>query len=219
MKRLDLTNNKSFGLSATIASGLIVSLLVFLFVPLLQMYEPEIVDLHVLDEVVEATLPPPPEQEEMPELEPEEARPPELNTPPPPKPTLEQLEVNLNPGLGDDFTIGVGLDLGFETESAEQLMDLFGFSDLDETPRIVRERSIVYPRNYRAIRGVANAKLLITVASDGSVQVDKVLECTHQELALAIVKMANGTRFSNPLKDGKPVRASYEWPLIVPLGR
>ena len=46
-------------------------------------------------------------------------------------PTLEQMELILNPGTGADLSLELGLDLNFQTESADQLIDLFGFDQLD----------------------------------------------------------------------------------------
>lgn len=220
MTRLYQKSNNSLSTGAALGFGLFAALSLFLLVPITQLFEPELNRVNVIEAVEVAPLPPPP----VPEMEPpsppeaEKAAPPKLQSKPP-RPTLEQLEVSLNPGLGGDLTIGVGLDLNFQIESAEQMIDLFGFDELDAMPRIIRERGIIYPRNYRASRGVAHAKLLITVDSDGSVRVDAVLQSTHPELNAAMIAMAKGTRFSNPLKNGQPVRATYEWPLIIPLGR
>ncbi|MFQ3225043.1 MAG: hypothetical protein ACI8Z5_001298 [Lentimonas sp.] len=75
-----------------------------------------------IDELVVAISPPPP---------------PPNDPPPPPLPSLEQLEVSLNPGAGGDLTIGTGFEINFETESAEQLMSRYGFDDLDEVPRVM----------------------------------------------------------------------------------
>jgi hypothetical protein len=203
-----------------LACGLAVALLIFLLVPLTQMFRPELRSADSINPLLAVNLPPPPPPPEdvPPPPESQEEPPPELKTPPP-MPTLEQLEVGLNPGVGGDFTIGVGLDLNFQTESAEQMMDIFGFDELDQFPYVVSERSIIYPRGFRPSPGVGKAKLLITVDMEGRVQVDEVLQCSHRELIPAILVMAAGTRFSVPLKDGKPVRATYEWPLIIPLGR
>lgn len=205
---------------ASLACGLGVGLFIFLLVPLTQIFRSNQQSADTIDEVVVARLPPPPPPEDLPPPPPEAEQepPPELKTPPP-LPNLEQLEISLNPGTGGDFTISVGLDLDFQTESAEQMMDLFGFEELDQYPQIVRERGIIYPRGFRPSRGVAQAKLLITVDTEGRVHVDEVLECSHRELIPAILAMAKGTRFSKPLKNGQPVRATYEWPLIIPLGR
>ena len=134
-------------------------------------------------------------------------------------PTLDQLEVSLHPGTGGGFQIGTGLGLEFTTESAEQLIDIFDFSELDEIPRLMREGRFRYPT--RAPRGTGNAsvRLLVFIDERGRVTVEEVLEYTHREFIEPVRTMAESSRFSVPLRGGEPVRSKYEWVIQVPLER
>jgi TonB family protein len=133
-------------------------------------------------------------------------------------PTLEQLEVSLNPGTGDlSLGTGLGVNLDFSTESTSQLEEIFGFGDLDEMPHLVREGRFRYPPNSPRGRGEAFVRLLIYVETDGRISVQKVIDYSHKEFIEAATRMAEGSRFSPPMRKGQAVRSSYEWPIRIPL--
>ena len=133
-------------------------------------------------------------------------------------PTLEQLEVSLNPGTGDlSIGAGLGMTVDFSTESVDQLEQLFGFGELDEIPRLVREGRFRYPPNSPRGRGEAFVRLLVYVEKDGRVSVQKVVDYSHREFIDAAKRMAEGSRFSTPTRNGQAVRSKYEWPIRIPL--
>lgn len=203
------------GLSLLYGGG--VALLILMLVPLTQILRPvkgESVEIHQLE--VAPPPPPPPPEEPPPPPEPEEAPPPELEVPRP-KPTLEQLEVSLNPGIGGDIGIDLAIDLDISTESAEQLEKLFGFGELDDIPQLVREGRFRYPPNAPSGRGEAFVRLLVYVEKDGRISVQKVIDYSHREFIEAARHMANGSRFSPPMRKGQAVRSQYEWPIRIPL--
>lgn len=103
-----------------------VALFIFLLVPLTQMFESPSREGSVLGAVEVSIAPPPPV-----------SPPPELHRLPS-MPTLEQMELVLNPGTAADLSLELGLDLNFQTESADQLIDLFGFDQLDQVPSVTR---------------------------------------------------------------------------------
>lgn len=196
----------------SIVLGVIVALLIFLLIPLTQMGEVSPKATDTLEELAAAVLPPPPPPSDPPPPppEPEEETPPELDTKPP-MPTLEQMELSLNPGTGGDLSLGLGVDLNFQTESAEQMMDLFGFDELDEIPHVIRRGRDNYPQKlYR--RGVEGyVELLIFIDPSGRVEVREVLGYSHREFIAPAKSGAASTRFSPPMRNGQPVRAQYSW--------
>ncbi|MDB4345903.1 energy transducer TonB [bacterium] len=203
------------GLSLLYGAG--VALLILLLVPLTQVLRPvkgQPVEIYKL-EVVPPPPPPPPE-ELPPPPEAEEEEPPELEVPRP-KPTLEQLEVSLNPGIGGDVGIDLAINLDLATESAEQLEELFDFGELDDIPRLVREGRFRYPPNSPRGRGEAFVRLLVYVEKDGRISVQKVIDYSHREFIQAAINMAEGSRFSSPMRKGQAVRSQYEWPIRIPL--
>ena len=208
------------GRKLSLLLGSAVAFGILLLVPLTQVFQPKPSRVEAIEAVDQALPPPPPPIDEPPPPppEPEEAPPPELETPPP-MPTLEQLEVSLNPGTGGDLSIGSGLGIDLTTgmESVEQLEQLFGFGELDEVPRLVREGRFRYPPNAPKGRGEAFVRLLVYVEKDGRIQVQEVVDYSHREFVAAATRMAEGSRFSPPLRNGEAVRSQYEWPIRIPL--
>lgn len=212
------TSNRGYprrSLSILYGSG--VALLVLLLVPLTQILRP-VKDKPVEIQKIEVAPPPPPPplEDPPPPPEPEDEPPPELELPRP-KPSLEQLEISLNPGTGGAAGIDLGIDFDLSTESVEQLEDLFGFSDLDEIPHLVREGRFRYPPNSPRGRGEAFVRLLVYVEKDGRISVQKIVDYSHKEFIEPARRMAEGSRFSAPLRNGVPVRSKYEWPIRIPL--
>ncbi len=205
------------GLSLLFGCG--VALFIMLLVPLTQIMQPERSRVESIEAVELAAPPPPPPLEDPPPPPPEQdpPPPPELNTPPP-MPTLDQLEVSLNPGTGDlSIGAGLGMVVDFSTESVDQMEQLFGFGELDEIPRLVRKGRFHYPPNSPRGRGEAFVRLLVYVEKDGRVAVQKVIDFSHREFVDAAKRMAEGARFSIPMRQGQAVRSKYEWPIRIPL--
>ncbi|WPJ94491.1 energy transducer TonB [Coraliomargarita algicola] len=195
-----------------------MALFIMMLVPLTQLTQPSRERVDTLEAVDLAVPPPPPRLEEPPpppQME-EKEPPPELKQPPP-MPTLEQLEVALNPGTGGDMSLDIGLGVDLTTESTDQLEKLFGFGELDEVPHLVREGRFRYPPNSPRGRGEALVRLLIYVEADGRISVQRVIDYSHQEFIEAARRMAEGSRFSPPMRNGQAVRSKYEWPIRIPL--
>ena len=200
--------------------GLLSTAVVFLLVPLTQIFQDPVRPPSTIQAVEVAVSPPPPPPPETPPPPPEteEQEPPELKRPPP-LPTMEQLELSLNPGVGGDFSIGTGLEMDFETESATEMMELFEFEELDEVPRILREGRFQYPAQFRRSSGTGYVELLIIIDRRGRVSVSEVLDFSHPEFIDPVKSFARDTRFSAPVRNGETVRAKYSWKVEFPLRR
>jgi len=189
-----------------------------LLVPLTQIMQPQRDQIETI-EAVELAMPPPPpllEDPPPPLVKQQEPTPPELKMPPS-MPTLEQLEVALNPGTGGDLSLDIGIGIDFSTESLGQLEKLFGFGELDEIPHLVREGRFSYPPNSPRGRGEGFVRLLVYVEADGRISVQKVIDYSHKEFVEAAKRMAEGSRFSAPMRNAQAVRSRYEWPIRIPL--
>ena len=211
--------NTSSGSGLSLLLGCGVALFIMLLVPLTQIFQPTRERVETIEAVELAVPPPRPPLEDPPKPPPKEevAPPPELKIPPP-MPSLEQLEVSLNPGAGDlSLGAGLGLAIDFSTESADQLEKIFGFGELDEIPRLIREGRFRYPPNAPRGRGEAFIRLLVFVEADGRISVQKVVDYSHKEFIDAARHMAEGSRFSAPTRNGVAVRSRYEWPIRIPL--
>jgi protein TonB len=211
-------SSTSKGLSLVLGCG--AAGLILLLVPLTQIVQVPQQEVNTIEAIELAAPPPPPPMDEPPPppAEPQEDPPPELQASPP-MPTLDQLEIALNPGTGGDLSFDVGVSLDLSTESAEQLEQLFGFGELDEVPHLVREGRFRYPSNSPRGRGEAYVNLLIYVEADGRISVQKVLDYSHREFVEAAKRMAESSRFSPPMRHGQAVRSKYEWPIRIPLSR
>ena len=198
--------------------GCSVAMFIMLLVPLTQLMEPKRERVEMIESIEMATPPPPPPPEEPPPPpEPEEEQPPELDQPPP-MPTLEQLEVSLNPGTGGPLGLDIGIGFDFSTESTEQLEEIFGFGELDELPRLLNENlPFRYPPNAPRGRGNAFVDLLIIIDRDGRVRVEAIHDFSHRSLLQAARQHVERFRFSTPIRQGKPVSAKYRWRLEIPL--
>ncbi len=219
MSHLYTRPKEGSGYGLSILLGLICAGFIFLLVPITQLMQKPKKAVNPI-EVMELAAPPPPpplEEPPPPPADQEETPPPELQRPPP-MPTLEQLELSINPGMGGDFSIDSHFDLNLSTESAEELIKLFGFDELDEIPRLIRQgspnmqQSAEYQRLMRRA-GRKQVVLLVTLSERGVISVQEVISATHNELIPAARQAAESSRFSPPMRNGIPVRARYTWPL------
>lgn len=207
------------GLPISLSIGLVCALLIFLLVPITQfMREPQ-KTVNVIEVNDVAPPPPPPPLEEPPpssEVE-REKPPPDLKSPPP-MPTLEQLELSLNPGVGGDLSFDSSIQFDLSMESVDELSRLFGFDELDEVPRLVRQgrpkmqQSAEFQRLVRR-KGAKEVVLEVAVSPRGVVSVQGVRSATHEALIPAAKQAAESSRFSAPMRNGQAVRARYIWPL------
>lgn len=209
--------SRGFGLS--ILLGLFCAGLLLMLVPLTQIFQTPQKTVEII-EAIEVAAPPPPPPPETPDVPPpaeQEEPPPELNMPPP-MPSLEQLELSLNPGTGGDLRIDNAFQFDLSTESAEEMIRLFGFDELDEIPRLVREgrpnsqQSAEFQRLMRR-QGTKQVILLVALDERGVISVVDVVNYTHAALIPAAKQAAESSRFSPPMRNGVPVRAKYTWPL------
>ncbi len=202
----------------TLASAIGLTLLVFLTLPLTQIFtameereetQPARIDL------AEPPPPPPPEEEPPPPAEesPEttDDAPPE--TEPEPEPIdFDQLELALDPGAGDaiagDFAFG--FDLAADTASA---FDTFEVSELDRAPRAISRTPPVYPYSLRRERITGTVTVLFVIDEEGRVRDPRVDESTHREFERHALDAVRQWRFEPGVKDGRPVPTLVRTPI------
>lgn len=194
-----------------VGAGVGLTLIVFLLIPMTQVIriEPpeeapaERFGIYMPPPPPVPPAPPPPRKDEPdPEPEPEAL---------PPMPSLEQLELELQPGAGNLLEIGSGLDLDFEVESGRTLLELFDFGDLDEIPRITQGGRVVYPPRLQRAGVEGFVRVLVIIEKDGSVGVSEVLDFSDPGFVPPAVRGAEASRFTPPQRLGEPVRARYVW--------
>lgn len=186
--------------------GIVVSGLLFLAVPLTQMFTDHAKSPGEIMAIEVAPPPPPPPPEDPPEPPPpeEEPAPPEMETPPP-NLTLEQLEVALNPGTGvamnGDFALP---SLNVDSKKLGGL-EIFDINDVDKKPRSVKQVPPVYPieANRRGLSGYAKAFFVID--KSGNVINVKVTQASDPIFEKPTIEAIRKWKFTPGEKGGKPV--------------
>lgn len=192
---------------AGVVLGVGVSGLLFLAIPLTQIfqeYEKSSNEINAL-EVAPPPPPPPPEEPPPPPPEEKEEPPPELDTPPPPI-SLEQLEMALNPGTGGNLSGDMGL-LNFDV-SSEDLggLEIFELGDVDSppTPRTRIEFSYPSAAKRKGITGVVRVEYI--VSENGRVEDIKIVESPDRILSDATADVLRRARFEPATKGGQAVK-------------
>lgn len=187
--------------------GIGVSGLLFLAIPLTQIfttYETSPEEIEALD--MAPPPPPPPPEDPPPPPEPEkEEPPPELDTPPPPI-SLEQLDMALNPGTGGsmagDFALPTfdvsGSDLGG--------LEIFELGDVDSPPQPRTRIEFSYPSAAKR-KGISGlVKVEYVVDQNGRVENINIVESPDRILSEATEDVLRRARFEPATKGGSPVK-------------
>lgn len=193
--------------------GIGACLLIFLIIPFSQLLHDLGEPPETISSVSVALPPPPPPPPEPPPPEPEQEQTPPPPDQQPPLPSLEQLEIALNPGTGGALAVGTGTGLDFAMETVDDLRDLFDFGELDAIPHVVRAGAIEYPPALRRAGTEGFVNLVVIIDQNGRVQVDEVVDFSHRAFVQPAIRGAENTRFSTPRRNGEPVRARYLWPI------
>ena len=199
-------HRKSVAATGAIA-GIGVSGLLFLAIPLTQIftsYEKSPEEIEALE--IAPPPPPPPPEDPPPPPEPEQDEPPpELDTPPPPI-SLEQLDMALNPGTGGsmagDFALPTfdvsGADLGG--------LEIFELGDVDSPPQPRTKIEFSYPSaaKRKGITGVVKVEYVVN--ERGRVEQINIVDSPDRILSKATEDVLNRARFEPAQKGGQPVK-------------
>jgi len=90
----------------------------------------------------------------------------------------------------------------------------YSLGELDQKPRLLRNPSVSFPRT---IRNARSGKVVVRVAilPSGKSQFLSVVSTTHPDLVSPARRIANGSRFTPPTRQGKPVKAVMTWPITI----
>lgn len=148
--------------------------------------------------------PPPPEEEEQEEIE-------DIDEPPPPL-DLSQLEAALNPGTGNAMAGAFGFG-GFAIRPDSLADMIFEIKDLDSRPKRLKAVAPAYPMELQraGIEGTVRVRILIN--QSGAVRVLEFVEVVDRRFVEPVTEALEKWQFEAPMKDGKPVQASYIQPL------
>lgn len=191
--------------------GLIASALIFLAIPLTQIfttYTKTSEDILAID--LAPPPPPPPLDEPPPPPEPEEEPPPPDFEPPPPPITLEQLEIALEAGTGE--AVGGDFAIPNLTVTKDELgsLDIFDIKDLDKKPKTLKQVAPIYPleAKHRGLSGYVRVQFIID--KKGNVVSVKVISSSDRIFENPTVDAIRQWRFTPGEKNGRIVTTRAE---------
>lgn len=90
----------------------------------------------------------------------------------------------------------------------------YSIGELDRKPRLLRNPSVRFPSS---IRNADRGRVVVRVAilPSGRSRFLSVVSSTHPALIPAARRIAGGSRFTPPTRQGKPVKAVMTWPIII----
>lgn len=90
----------------------------------------------------------------------------------------------------------------------------YSLGELDRKPRLIRNPSVSFPRS---IRNASSGRVVVRVAiqPSGRSRFLSVVSSTHPALIPLARKIANGSRFTPPTRQGRPVKAVMSWPITI----
>ncbi len=99
-------------------------------------------------------------------------------------------------------------------KAAPKLKSQYSLGELDKKPRLLRNPSVTFPRS---IRNSTSGRVVVRVAilPSGKSRFLSVSSSTHPELIPLARRIANGSRFTPPTRQGKPVKAVMTWPITI----
>jgi protein TonB len=219
------TQNGGIGLLRRLLSWFgagVLTLATFLVLPLMQtIAHPERRDM-IVRNLGFANLPPPPPppEQQLPPEEPPEPPPPQLTEAPQPL-DLSQLELALNPGLGEgafgDFTVKLFEQIATEGEG-EDIDRIFSLAELDQRPRVIFQRMPSYPQELRRSRRNGTVYIVFLVNQQGRVvnaKVEKSSDPAFEQPALEAVRQ---WKFEPGTRNGEKVQFKMRVPITFNAG-
>ena len=121
-----------------------------------------------------------------------------------PKLTLSQLELALNPGMGD-ATAGGDFSMDFQVHAMEELEMIFELSEVDRIPQPIYRVAPVFPYEMKQA-GISGAVTLLFICdSQGRVKQVRIRSSSHREFDQAAINAVRQWKFEPGMKDGQPV--------------
>jgi len=170
-------------------------------------------------DAVEQPPPPPVVQEQKAEPPPEAPKPPELTENAPPL-DLSQLELALNPGMGDgavgDFVVKLSVTEGPGGAKGSS-EDIFSMADLDQSPRVIFQPAPQYPPDLKKKKIQGTVYILFIVDQDGRVKDPKVQKSDNPGFDAPAMQAVKKWRFDPGKVSGKAVQFRMRVPLTFAL--
>lgn len=90
----------------------------------------------------------------------------------------------------------------------------YSLGELDQQPKLLRYPSVIFPRS---IKDANSGSVVVRVAISASGRSDfvSVVSSTHDDLVPLAKRIASGSRFTPPTRQGKAVKAVMTWPITI----
>lgn len=90
----------------------------------------------------------------------------------------------------------------------------YSLGELDQQPRLLRNPSVVFPST---IKDANSGRVVVRVAilPSGRCEFVAVVSTTHPELVPLAQRIASGSRFTPPTRQGEAVKAVMTWPITI----
>ena len=103
-----------------------------------------------------------------------------------------------------------------KTSRAVPQRSVYRLHELDSRPRILSHPQATFPDSISK-RGIKSVTVIfeIELSPTGTVRIIRLVATAYDELIPEARKVAVGSRFSPPLRNGKPVRSIMHFPVII----
>ncbi len=214
---------QSFATISALFIGGALTLALFLVLPMLENIgrqdSKNDLKLSTVD-AVEQPPPPPVAEEKKPEPPPEEVPPPELTQNAPPL-DLSQLELALNPGLGEgvagDFAVKLPIGEGLGSTKSSSKDDIFSMADLDQIPRVKFQLAPQYPPELKKKKIQGTVYVLFIVDQDGRVRDPKIQKSDNSAFDTPAMNAVKKWRFEPGKVAGRAVQFRMRVPITFAL--
>jgi len=218
MRRVYTPPSSKSGTIWPILGALLLTLAVFLVLPLTQMVSSGVQKQLMLSKVDATQLEAPPEDNEPPPPEP----PPEEKQEPPP-PSLSDTPPPMNLSVDLDIAVGSGGALaGFGqvggAEEGDGVAGLFDVSDLEKKPEVLSSVPPQYPAELRKARVEGAVTLIFVLDEEGRVAEPRVENSSRPEFEKPALDAVKRWKFKPGMKDGNPVRTYMRLPIRFRMG-
>ena len=214
--------NRKLTAFLALAGAVLLAAFLFLIIPISQALQDSDIQTVIFREIepVVLTPPKPPVIEEKRQIEKTPDKLPELE-PEPPELELSQLELSLNPGVGEALSMGVQAgSFQVQVDAIGDIEKIFDFAELERPPNLIN-RHMLEPKFPPGLerRGVKEVKLTLEILIDqkGRARFQKILAASHshRELDQEARRLGNLLRFTITEVDGQPVKVRAKFPFTL----
>jgi TonB family protein len=119
------------------------------------------------------------------------------------------VDLNIGPSYADpSFNLG---EFGVAPDADNTFV--FELSDLDGTPRCIRQGKLLYPNELKRFKLSGEVRLVVLIRKDGTVKVLEVQKSTHPAFERAAIQAAETSLYESPRRNGEAVAVRFFLPV------